>query len=81
MAINIKDASVHETVKRIAGITGESQAEVVAKAVDERLARLQRDDLAARLLAIGHETATRMTPEARQLDHGTMLYDEQGLPS
>lgn len=81
MALNIKDPSVHETVKRIAGITGESQAEVVAKSVEERLARLQQNDLAARLLAIGHETASRMTPEARQLDHGAMLYDEHGLPS
>ena len=81
MALNITDPSIHETVKRIARITGESQAEVVAKAVDELLARLQQDDLAARLLAIGHETATRMIPEARQLDHGAMLYDEQGLPS
>ena len=81
MALNIKDASVHETVKRIALITGESQAEVVAKAVDERLVRRQQTALAGRWLAIGHETATRMTPEARQLDHGAMLYDEQGLPS
>ena len=81
MALSITDPSVHETVRRIAGITGESQAEVVAKAVDERLARLQQDDLAARLMAIGHETAIRMTPEARQLNHGTMVYDEQGLPS
>lgn len=81
MALNIKDASVHETVKHIARITGESQAEVVAKAVDERLARLMQDDLAARLLAIGHKTATRMTPGVKQIDHGEMLYDEQGLPA
>lgn len=81
MALSITDPSVHETVNRIARITGESQAAVVARAVDERLARLQQNDLAARLLAIGHETATRMSPEARQLDHGTMLYGEQGLPS
>ena len=81
MALNITDPSVHETVERIARITGESQAEVIAKAVDQCLARLQQDDLAARLLAIGHETATRMTPEARRLDYGAMLDDEEGLPS
>lgn len=80
MALNIKDASVHEAVKKIARITGESQAEAVATAVNERLARLQQDDLAARLLAIGHNTASRMSSAARQLDHGTMLYDERGLP-
>ena len=81
MALNIKDASVHETVKQIVKITGESQAEAVAKAVNERLARLQRDDLAARLLAIGHKTASRMSPETKGLDHGQLLYDERGLPA
>lgn len=81
MALNIKDSSVHETVKQIAKITGESQTEAVAKAVNERLARLQQDDLAARLLAIGHKTASRMSPEIKRLDHGKMLYDERGLPA
>jgi antitoxin VapB len=80
MALNIKDPSVHETVKQIAKITGESQTEAVAKAVNERLARLQRDDLAARLLAIGHKTASRMSPETMSLDHA-QLYDERGLPA
>ena len=59
----------------------ESQAEAVAKAVNERLARLQQDDLTARLLAIGERSASRMNPETRQLDHGTMLYDARGLPA
>ncbi|WP_319450688.1 MULTISPECIES: type II toxin-antitoxin system VapB family antitoxin [unclassified Mycobacterium] len=81
MALNIKDASVHEAVKQIAKITGESQTEAVAKAVNERLARLQQDDLAARLLAIGRKTASRMSPETKQLDHGQLLYDERGLPA
>ena len=53
----------------------------VAKAVNERLARLQRDDLAARLLAIGHKTASRMSPETMALDHAQLLYDERGLPA
>jgi antitoxin VapB len=81
MALNIKDPSVHEAVKQIAKITGESQTEAVAKAVNERLARLQRDDLAARLLAIGHKTASRMSPETMSLDHAQLLYDERGLPA
>lgn len=81
MALNIKDPSVHEAVKQIARMTGESQSQAVAKAVSERLARLQRDDLAARLLAIGHKTATRMTPEGKRLDHGVLLYDDRGLPA
>jgi antitoxin VapB len=43
MGLNIKDASVHEAVKQVVKITGESQAQAVATAVNERLARLQRD--------------------------------------
>lgn len=81
MALNIKDPSVHEAVKEIARITGESQAQAVASAVRERLAHLQQDDLAARLLAIGRRTAARMSPEAKRLDHGALLYDERGLPA
>jgi antitoxin VapB len=81
MALNIKDPSVHEAVKQISKITGESQAQAVATAVSERLIRLQRDDLAARLLAIGHKTASRMSPETKRLDHGALLYDERGLPA
>ncbi|OBI60634.1 type II toxin-antitoxin system VapB family antitoxin [Mycobacterium sp. E796] len=80
MALKIKDASVHEAVKQIVKITGESQAQVVATAVNERLARLQRDDLVARLLAIGRKTASRMIQEAKRLDHADPLYDERGLP-
>ena len=81
MALNIKDDSVHEAVRRIALITGESQSQAVATAVRERLARLQKDDLAARLLAIGRKTADRMSPEAKALDHGALLYDDRGLPA
>jgi antitoxin VapB len=53
----------------------------VATAVYERLARLESDELAARLLAIGHKTASRMSADARTLDHGALLYDDQGLPA
>ncbi len=81
MALNIKDDSVHEAVKRITSITGESQAQAVATAVRERLARLERDELATRLLAIGSKAAARMSPEAKELDHGALLYDDRGLPA
>jgi antitoxin VapB len=35
----------------------------------------------ARIQAIGHKTASRMSPETKRLDHGEMLYDERGLPA
>lgn len=81
MALNIKDETVHNVVKRIARITGESQAQAVAIAVNERLARLEKDELAGRLLAIGRKAAYRMAPDAKRLDHGALLYDDRGLPT
>ena len=45
MALNIKDDSVHEAVKRITLITGESQAQAVATAVRERLADWKKTNL------------------------------------
>ena len=57
-----------------------AKAEVATWPFFGTLARLQRDDLASRLLAIGRRTASRMKPETKRLDHGELLYDEQGLP-
>ena len=81
MALNVKDRAVHAAVKRLAEITGESQAEAVANAVNERLVRLEQEDLAQRLLTIGRHAADRMSPETRVVDHGDLLYDEHGLPA
>ncbi|MDO3634408.1 type II toxin-antitoxin system VapB family antitoxin [Mycolicibacterium arseniciresistens] len=81
MALNIKDVAVHDAVKRISAMTGESQAQAVATAVRERLARLEEDQLVGRLLAIGRKSASRMSVDAKTLDHGALLYDERGLPS
>lgn len=81
MALNIKDPTVHEAVKQLAALTGESQAQAVANAVNERLVRLQQDDVTARLLAIGQKTARRMSPETMRLDHAELLYDDRGLPA
>lgn len=81
MALNIKDPAVHDAVKEIARITGESQAQVVAAAVRERLAHLQADSAADRLLDIGRRAAARMTPETKQLDHEALLCGDRGLPA
>lgn len=81
MALNIKDPATHEAVKQLAAITGESQAQAVTIAVQERLARLRRDDLQARILAIGQRAANRMSPQTKRIDHATLLYDDQGLPA
>jgi antitoxin VapB len=51
----------------------------VAIAVNERLARLEKNALADRLLDIGRRSAERMDPKSTSLDHGA-LYDDRGLP-
>ena len=63
MALNIKDDSVHEAVKRITLITGESQAQAVGTAVRERLARLEKD--ATRRPAPGDRPQDREPHERR----------------
>lgn len=80
MALNIKDEAVHAAVKQLAALTGESQAQAVATAVKERLAKVRQEDRADRLLALGRKTALRMTSATKELDHADMLYNHEGLP-
>lgn len=81
MALNIKDPKVHEMVKQIAAITGQSQAAAVESAVEQKLRELLAVDRAERILALGRDAASRMTPEERAFDYDAELYDEEtGLP-
>jgi antitoxin VapB len=83
MSLNIKNESTHELVRELAHLTGESQTEAVTNAVRERLDRLRHlrsPGLADRLLAIGADTARRLDPRTRSVDHGDLLYGEDGLP-
>lgn len=80
MALNIKDESVHENVRHMTSLTGETQAEAVARAVQERLARLRASSRADRLQEIGSRAAAAMRPEFAHADHGEFLYDDMGLP-
>jgi antitoxin VapB len=83
MGMNIKNEETHRLVRRLAKLTGESQTEAITKAVSERLDRLQRQagvELAERLLAIGRDCAARLKEPFRSIEHGDLLYDEDGLP-
>ncbi len=83
MALNIKNQDTHKLVKELASLTGESMTEAVTKAVRERLDRLRRQrgaGLADRLLQIGKDCAPRLKEPFRSIDHGDLLYDDQGLP-
>jgi antitoxin VapB len=82
MTLNIKDPETHELAKKLAEQTGETMTRAVTEALRERLARLTRaqkpEATADDLLAIGRRCAA--TLKGKAMDHGTMLYDERGLP-
>jgi len=83
MTMNIKSKEAHRLTKQLAKVTGESLTTAVTEAVRERLDRVGRErgvDLAERLLAIGRDCAAHLKKPYRTIDHGEMLYDEQGLP-
>ncbi len=83
MSLSIKSEQTHLLVRELARLTGESQTAAVTVAVRERLARLRRiqePSLADRLRAIGRDTAPRLREPFRSVEHGDLLYDENGLP-
>jgi antitoxin VapB len=83
MSLNIKNPTTHRLAQELADMTGETLTGAVTEAVRERLERLRRDDapsLADRLLAIGHDCATRLPEPYRSVDHADLLYADDGLP-
>jgi antitoxin VapB len=83
VSLNIKSEETHRMARELAELTGESMTAAITVAVRERLARVQREagkGLAGRLLAIGGDCAPRLVEPYRSVDHGTLLYDERGLP-
>lgn len=87
MSLHIDSEEVDRLAEELSRLTGESPAAAVATALRERLDRVQAgerrpDDrgLSERLLAIGRETAPLWKEPYRSMDHGDLLYDDDGLP-
>ena len=83
MSLNIKNEETHKLAQQLAKITGESLTEAVTEAVRERLKRVRakrEDALSDRLLKIGKDCAAHLKEPFRSIDHGSLLYDEAGLP-
>ena len=82
--LNVKNPETYRLADRLAKITGESKTQAVTIALRERLARLEKSveagSLAAEIMAIGKDCASRLSARTKKLDHGEMLYDEKGLP-
>jgi len=82
VSLNIKDPEAHKLAKALAQETGETMTHAVTEALRERLDRVRRrrkpHATAAELLEIGRRCASTLKGPA--VDHGTLLYDERGLP-
>jgi antitoxin VapB len=83
MALNIKDAATEQSVRELAGATGESLTTAIRLSVEERLQRVRRDkgrDLVEDLLEIGRHCASLPDLDTRSAEE-ILGYDEHGLPS
>ena len=81
MSLNIKDAEAHKLAQAISRATGESMTSVVKEALRERYARIEHRKGRAsveELLAIADRAAAYV--KSPYVDHGELLYDENGLP-
>ncbi len=84
MGLNIKNDETCQLARDLARLTGETMTRAITVALHERLAReKRRRDLNARieeLLAIGQRCAEALEPGPSAIEHGNLLYDDQGLP-
>jgi antitoxin VapB len=83
MSLNIKNDEANTLAHELATLTGESLTTAVTVSLRERLESLQKTqpaDLAQRLVQIGQDCARRLKKPYLTVDHGDLLYDENGLP-
>ncbi len=84
MSLNVKNPEAHELARELAELTGESMSSAVTIAVRERRDRVLAErsgGLAEQILEIGRDCAGRLPEHVRRIDHGELLYDENGLPA
>ncbi len=83
MSLNIKNENTHKLAQELAALTGESMTAAITVAIRERLNHLrseQHTSLADKLVEIGKDCAAHIKEPFKSIDHGQLLYDENGLP-
>lgn len=84
MSLNIKNPETYRLAQQLADRTGESMTAAVTEAIRERLARLDRtedrDGMAERIHAIALDMRARLPDGYFDIEHGELLYDQDGLP-
>jgi antitoxin VapB len=83
MALNIRNAEADRLAARIAKLTGETKTEVVRRALEERLSRLERGRAGRRLADELNEIALHCASLPlldRRSTEEILRYDDNGLP-
>ena len=82
MSLNIKNPKAYQLAKDVAQLAGESMAQAVTTALEERKARLEKEDRVARLTVLVDKIAERLNaPGGPKMMEIEDLYDEEtGLP-
>ncbi len=84
MPLNIKDDDTHELAKKLASLTGESMAKAVKRAIQEKLAQVEKMQcgtaLADELDRIALYCAKLPRRDERSSEE-IIGYDESGLPA
>ena len=84
MTLNIKNPEVHTLATELARLRQVSVTKAVLDAVrhevEREKARRRKNSLGDELIQIGKRCAAHMRQPVTSADHGTMLYDSQGLP-
>ena len=84
MGLNIKNEETCRLASELARLTGETKTGAITQALRERLERESRlRGTAARLRemrAIAERCAALVGPGVSSVEHGDLLYNEQGLP-
>ena len=84
MPLNIKDDDTHELAKKLASLTGESMAKAVKRAIQEKLAQVEKMQggtaLADELDRIALYCAKLPRRDKRSSEE-IIGYDESGLPA
>ena len=81
MSLNIKNEETCRLARELADLTGETMTGAITVALRERLER-QREiaERLKRMRAISKRAAKMLRKGGPPVDHGELLYDEDGLP-
>lgn len=84
MGLNIKNEETCQLAAELASLTGESKTDAIKIALQQRLDRELRTRSATQRLKemriVANRCARLLKPGPSAIEHGDVLYDDQGLP-